>query len=205
MRMLPKLCILFGIYAISHGSESKDFETFIVSIIETWKLRSPTILVEDDLPNMCMTQNHKWLLCLSDDQDTNEIENHLASIHQQRKQDGLILIGRQGHEKLLKHLSEDSSPILTSNYPVFMPISYQNDLQLRLDSNIFFYTDNDGGNYELYDIFAVKGGPSIKLEVGKWNFDNGITLTTSLTRWDRRTNLKQTTFVNCLYNAGYLV
>ena len=146
MRMLPKLCILFGIYAISHGSESKDFETFIVSIIEIWKLRSPTILVEDDLPNMCMTQNHKWLLCLSNDQDTIELENHLASIHQQRKQDGLILIGRKGHEKLLKRLSEVAPTILTSNNPVFMPISYQNDIQLRLDSNIFFYRDNDGGD-----------------------------------------------------------
>ena len=157
MGTLLKLCLLFGSFVISHGTDSEEFEAFIKDVIETWQLRSPTILVKDDLPKMCL--NRQWLLCLSNDQDENELGNHLASIHRHSQQDGLIFVGRQGHEKLLKHLSEGSPSILTSNYPVFMPISYQNDIQLRLDSNILFYRDNDIANYELYDIFAVKAGP----------------------------------------------
>ena len=198
VRMLIILGLFFGIVATSHGSESEEFETFIEGIIETWKLRSPTIVVKDDLPKICMSKNPQWLLCLSNDQDTNELANHLASIHPHRQQDGLIFVGSQGHEKLLKQLSEGAPSILTLNYPVFMPISYQKDIQLRLDSNIYFYRDIDISNYEVYDIFAVKAGPDIALEVGKWNFDDGMTLSKSMNRWNRRTNLQQTIFINCL-------
>ena len=200
MSMWLQLCLLFGIFAFSHGSESEEFETFIKGIIETWKLRSPTILVKDDLPKICMSKNYQWLLCLSNDQDENELANHLASIHQHNQQDGLIFGGSQGHEKLLEHLSEGAPSMLTSNYPVFMPISYKNEIQLRLDTNILFYVENDIANYELHDIFAVKAGPSMALEVGKWNFEDGMTLITSMNRWDRRTNLQQTTFINCFAN-----
>ena len=65
-----------------------------------------------------------------------------------------------------------------------MPSLYQNDIKLRLDSNIIFFHENGNGYYELYDIFAVKGGPPIKLEIGTWNLENGIALTMSTNRWD---------------------
>ena len=81
-----------------------------------------------------------------------------------------------------------------------MPISYQNDIPLRLDSNIIYYMDSGDIYYELYDIFAVKGGPSIKLNVGKWNFGNGFILTKSMNRWERRNDLLGTTFINCFAN-----
>ena len=140
MRTLPKLIILFGIFAISHAAETGDLEAFIEDIIETWQLRSPTILVKDVVPKMCMTR--QWLLCLSIDQDTNEFANHLASVHQHRKQDGIIFVGSQGHLNLLKHMDEVAPSMLISNYPVFLPISYQSDIKLRLDSNIYFYREN---------------------------------------------------------------
>ena len=200
MRTSIKLCILFGIFAISHGSDSNELETFIESVIVTWQLRSPTVLVKYDLPNMCMSQNQQWILCLSNDQDANELANHLASIHQRRKQDGLIFVGSQGHGELLQNLSEDAPSIWTSNNPIFMPFSYKNDIQLRLDSNILFYVEHDIASYELYDIFAVKGGPSTALEVGKWSLDDGVMLIKSMNRWERRTNLQKTTFVNCFAN-----
>ena len=88
-------------------------------------------------------------------------------------QDGILLVGREGHEELLDKLAEGSSEsLLTRNYPVFMPTSYKNDIKLRLDSNILFY----GVDYQLYDIFAVKGGAPITLKVGKWDDGNGVTL-----------------------------
>ena len=194
MTTLITLGILLGIFAISHGSESEQLEAFIKDIIETWQLRSPTIIVNDDFPNMCMT--HQWLLCLSN-RDTNEVTNHLASIHQHRKQDGLIFIGFQGHEKLLQQLPASESTILKSNHPVFMPLAYQNEIQLRLDSNIIFYRKINITNFELHDVFAVKGGPSIKVDIGKWNYENGFILTKSMNRWERRTDLQGTRFLNC--------
>ena len=54
-------------------------------------------------------------------------------------------------------------PLFISNYPVFMPTSYKNDIKLRLDSNIIFFSDQEDGSYGLQDIFAVKGGAESKL------------------------------------------
>ena len=50
-----QLCLFFKIFAISHGSELEEFESFIEDIIETWTLCSPTILVKDVLPKICMS------------------------------------------------------------------------------------------------------------------------------------------------------
>ena len=63
-------------------------------------------------------------------------------------------------------------------------------MRLRLDSHIFFYENIYDGNYELYDIFSVKGGPLIKIEFGKWNLEKGMNLIQNMNRWDRRTNLE---------------
>ena len=134
----------------------------------------------------------------------NELAQHLVDIYSQRKHDGLIFLGHVGHEKLLEKFAVDAPLLLSTNYPIFMPASYKSDVKLRLDSNVLFYEEKNVDNYELYDIFAVKAGPSIALEVGKWNFDNGMTLTTSMNRWDRRTNLHGTTFINCFaYNGNW--
>ena len=188
------LCILFGSFNLFHATK---LEAFADDLIKAWQLKSPTILVNGDLPHMCMT--HQWLLCLTNNQDPNDLAYQLALNYKNQKQDGIIIIGTQGHKKIIRLLFEAVAP-LTSNYPVFMPIGYQNEIKLRLDSNIIFYEDYDERNYHLFDIFAVKSGLPIKLVVGKWNSDNGMTLKMSTNRWDRRTNLQQTTFVNCLYN-----
>ena len=82
--MLFKICILVGCFALSYGSEPEALVPFIQDIIRNWQLLSPTIIAVDDLPTICM--EHQWLLCLSDNekQGTNELANHLASIHQPR-------------------------------------------------------------------------------------------------------------------------
>ena len=201
MRALHKVCILLWIFPLSRGYETERLEPFVASIIGTWQLRSPTIIYNDDMPELCI--NHKWLLCITNDEGDNELTSHLKSIDTGRKQDGIIFVGIVGHEKLVKDLSKVVPTIMTSNYPVFMPLSYKNDIQLRLDSNILFYGKSDDGTYKLNDIFAVKGGPSISLEVGKWSFDHGFTLIKSMNRWDRRINLQNTTFVNCFANSPW--
>ena len=202
MKKLLEIGIILGIASVCLGSETKVIDAFIGDVIKTWKLRYPTILVENDLPNLCRTPNQAWIVCLTNDQDTNELMSHMKLIHQRSQQDGLIFIGKIGHEKLLKHLSERLPSIFTSNYPVFMPTFYKNFTQLRLDSNILFYTDTDSVSAisKLYDTFAVKAGPPIEIQVGKWTLDSGMTLMEGLNRWDRRINLTQTTFVDSLFH-----
>ena len=202
MSTLLQLSLLVGIFAIGYGAKTEDLEPFVKDLIAAWQLKSPTIIFEDNVPKMCT--NHQWLLCLSNDQDTNDLAAHLDLINQERKQDGLIFVGNEYHAGLIKHISDVAPSLFRPNYPLFMPYSYQNDIQLRLDSNIIFFKDNDNGTFELHDIFAVKGGPLIRLEVGKWNLENGMSLTKSMNRWDRRTDLQQTTLVNCFcFNPGW--
>ena len=195
MTALITLCLIVGNFSLSRGTKINQVDAFIEDIIETLQFRSPTIIVNDEIPNICIT--YQWLLCLSDDQDDSELSNHLASIHHHRKQDGMIFIGFQGHEKILQQLTDAGSTILTSNYPVFIPITYQNEIGLRLDSNIIFYKNIGIASFQLYDVFAVKGGPSIKVDFGKWNYENRFNLTKSMNRWERRNDLQGTRFLNC--------
>ena len=116
---------LLWVISTANGSEYDRLEAFAEDIIDKWQLLSPTIIVRDDLFELCLQS--RWVLCLSERMDTNDLAKHLDLIHQQRKQDGIIFIGREGHEKLVKQLGE---------IIVFMPIEYTKYIKLRLDSNL---------------------------------------------------------------------
>ena len=202
MRVIYLLFSLFWALSIAETFESEKLNKFLRGLIATWQLRSPTIIVQGDLPNFCMRP--QWQLCLPDSLDTTELANHLDLTHQLGRQDGIILVGRTGHEQLLRELAKGSPSLLTTNCPVFMPASYKNYIKFRLDSNIILFNESSAGTWHLWDIFSVKNGPPIILELGKWDTDKGIVLEKSMNRWDRRTDLKGATFVNVLaHNPGW--
>ena len=194
---MNKVFIISWIFSIAHGSKSQEMENFVDDIIKTWQLRSPTII---GLPEVCIKR--PWVLGLPNEADTHEIALHLAKLHQLRKQDGVIFIGSQGHENLLKQILVLAPSMLASNYPVFMPTSYEKEIMLRLDSNIVFYGGNMSSNIKLHDIFAVKGGVPIYQVMGTWNKKDGISLLTHMNRWDRRTDLMKASFVNAVSEYG---
>ena len=87
--MEPRL-ILFWLFSIAHGLvETEGRDKFVKDLMETWQIRSPTIIYQDDLPELCMKR--QWVLCLSNDRDTNELAQHLVEIYHQRKHVGLIV------------------------------------------------------------------------------------------------------------------
>ena len=193
---------LFWLFSSAHAFESEELDKFLVDLIDTWQLHSPTVIVQGDLPELCMAR--QWLLCLSGSWDAIELANHLALAYLHRRQDGIVLVGRTGHKNLLRELVKRSPSLLTTNYPVFMPISYKNDINLQLDSNIIMFNESSAGNWKMLDVFSVKNGPAITLGVGKWDSDNGIVLQMSKNRWERRKDLKGATFMNCFAkNPGW--
>ena len=198
--MMYKINLLFYIFSIANGLENGLIETFIVDIIGKWKLLSPTIIFQDEMPTICMQL--QWSLCLKDDMSTTELAEHLGTIFKSRKQDGIIFVGGQGHKKLLKQLSEVSKSIFSSNSPVFMPTDYTNEIHLRLDSNVVFYKEEAVGTYNVIDKFAVKDGPIIIEDLGYWNSGEGLILHKSINRWNRRSDLKGTSFQNGLFQNG---
>ena len=84
--------------------------------------------------------------------------------------------GLEHQQQLVNELASLHPTVLTSNNPVFMPTMYRNNVSLRLDSNIVFYEEDEesGNKYRLFDIFAVKGGQPIVLELGEWKLESGI-------------------------------
>ena len=140
-------------------------------------------------------------LCVTNDANSTELAGHLAMIHKDREQDVLIFVGSPGHEQLLIELTKLVPSMFTSNCPVFMPRDYSTMIKLRLDSNIIFHevVTGTGTEFDLVDIFAIKDGPPIKLEVGKWDVDSGIRLLNSISRWERRTDLKGASLVNSFW------
>ena len=204
MRKMKELGFLFWIFAILADAECSDiveFGNFVNSIIDAWRLQSPTLVVQGDLPPLCMRR--EWMLCLTTNSDSEDLVEHLTTLHKQRKQDGIIFLGKEGLETMLKQLNADVPTMLTSNNPVFMSASFQDNIALRLDSNVIFYEEKLGGRYELYDIFAVKDELPIREELGYWDMKSGISLLTSMNRWDRRTNLMGASFITAVTEYSF--
>ena len=168
-------------------------DDFVEDIISEYRLSSPTIILSDELPRYCI---RPWVLCLSNAPEDNlaDLIRHLTSIHNDRKQDGIIFIASQPNMNLVNELAIEVPSMFASNCPVFMPVEY--DLvKLRLDSNICFFQE-EMTTFKLIDKFAVKGGPPVILALGKWDRSNGIIFERSMNRWERRTDLKGVTLVN---------
>ena len=142
-----------------------------------------------------------------------------------RKHDALIFLGGGGQRELVTQLDKrpaikspddpDDQPgafawndmsetptIFTTDSPVFMPIEYADAIKLRLDTNIIFFEEEVPGNYKLVDMFAVKSGPPITLNLGKWHLGHGISLEKNMYRWRRRTDLRGASMINCHINGS---
>ena len=192
--------VLFCLSSLARGLDSEVWETFVGDVVNKWSIMAPTIIFQDEIPHMCMEL--EWSLCLTDDMGIWELATHLDKIIKLRRQDGVIFAGGQGHKILLEQLAKTVPSIFSSNYPVFMPNDYSNDIDLRLDSNVIFYNEETTGNYELIDKFTIKGGPTMVETLAYWSIEEGIILQTSMNRWDRRSDLKGTSFDNGLLETG---
>ena len=198
METLLRLCLPLFIAANARANGQMDI--FLGDLIDAWKLRSPTVVVQGELPEICMRP--PWVLCLSaDGSDMTELANHLSLAHQQGRQDGIIFVGRTGYDELLREIAKTSPSLLTSDNPVFLPSSHRNEIKLRLDSNIILFHEYPAGDWDLLDIFSVHDEPPITLELGKWNRNDGIVLQTSMNRWDRRKDLNGATLNNVMIHV----
>ena len=178
-------------------SGDEDLSPFLENIINEWNFQSPTILAQEELPNLC--KSHSWILCLPNDLELNELTEHLIMSDKRGKQDGIIFIGDQ--YELIEQLQTKAPAMFRSNYPMFIPLEYSTLISLRLDSNIIF-SEQQGPAYRLVDMFSVKGGPPIISELGTWDKIGGIKLKQKTHRWDRRTDLSGAVIVNNLGNFG---
>ena len=192
------LLVLIGLQV----TRAEPIDEFIADIIGTWRLRLPTVVLGEDIIELCTS--HERVLCLTNGMGLNDVAEHLAISHLNRTQDGVIFVGSDDHSQLIELLTMNAPTILRSNCPVFMPIKYSNEIRLRLDSNIIFYEELENSKYHLFDKFVVKDGLRRSLKLGSWNQHDGIKLERSINRWDRRDDLTGAIFVNSLRdNAHY--
>ena len=122
-------------------------------------------------------------------------------MYKHRKQDSLFYVGSETGKEFFKHLQILVLDMFRSDCPIFMPIEYSNIVELRLDNNIISYEKIGDSKYNLVDKFAANGGPPIVLAMGAWAKANGSHYKMRLNRWDRRTDLMGTKFINTLWEA----
>ena len=144
------------------------------------------------------------MLCLPNSQGGNlsQLADHLITVHNSSKPEGIIFLENEQNKELLELLTRISPSIFRTNSPVFMPREYVQIIKLRLDSNVIFYERKSRSKFSLFDTFTVKGGPLITLDIGKWDAKNGIRMQESVSRWERRKDLKGAEFINALAFNG---
>ena len=191
----PLILILFN---IAWGDDMVDLH-FVTDLIAEHQLQMPTAIFQEGIPDICMTNTR--IHCISsENMDYGAVIEHVFQLHNKGRQDALIIVGGGGaHRKLLTGLAKLYPVLLTSNYPVFVPLEYSNEISLRLDSHIIFYEVEPNG-VRLTDKFAVKGGTPISLDLGRWTTLNGFRYKTWKNRWDRRRDLKGASMVYALFN-----
>ena len=183
-------------------TRAEPIDEFIADLIGTWRLRLPTIVLGENILELCMT--HERVLCLTNEMGTNDVVEHLATSHLNRTQDGIIFAGSDHNSQLLEMMNSHAPTIFRSACPVIMPLEFAEEIKLRLDSHIIFYEYQETTKYHLFDKFAVKDGIQRSLKLGSWDLINGIKLERSINRWNRRSDLTGSTFVNSLTdNAHY--
>ena len=103
-----------------------------------------------------------------------------------------IFVSGPGHEDLIVKLRDH--PLLFSfNHVWVMPIEYASMITLRLDNNIIFYehTTGDGGAFNIYDSYAIKGQSSITTKLFQWPREKA-SLNIQMRALEGRTNLTGT-------------
>ena len=189
---IEHIILLLSLYKVIGADDVTS--AFVKDISKTFNLKSPTILhIKDEVPIVCWT--YQWVLCLSHEDNENELVEHIVFLHKLSKQDSLIFL--DNNDDLLKYLA-----LFRSNYPIFMPLKLASRKQLKLDSNIIFF-ETLGTEIRLVDIFAVNGGNLITLEMGIWNERVGVKLKQHLSRWDRRRDLMGAVFRNTLWEFEF--
>ena len=70
-----------------------NLNDFIADILSTFTLTSPTIVFDEIVPEVCMTQ--QWVLCVSNDlqSEQKELADHIAGLSLNRRQDSIIFVG----------------------------------------------------------------------------------------------------------------
>ena len=167
------------------------FNSFIVDVMEEFRLILPTIIfAADAVPQLCIEL--KWVLCLDSSQnDAALIAEHLKILHLTRKQDGVIFADNgNGMSTLVEEVSNLVPTLFRSPCPVFMPLDHARLIELRLDSNVLFYNRENDQGYMLLDKYAFKGGPPMTKELGSWRATAGLELYASTNRWNRRNDLE---------------
>ena len=187
---------ILGLAFMLQGVDCNDLlDAFVGDIISSFGLISPTLVyASDEAPDICRT--HIWILCLNQDDEQNELAEHIEMLYKRRKQDGIIFIGAS--KEFVRNLELLQPSMFRSDCPIFTPLELSNAFDLKLDTNILFY-EKKGDEFNVIDKFAVNGGSHITLNVASWVESDGIKLERRTNRWERRTDLMGSTFLNTLW------
>ena len=122
----------------------------------------------DDLPlDFCSGTSFAVSCIESASNEALSILDYLSSLNAKGKMINPILFSDGDHKDLIMELNKDSLAF-TQNGLWFMPMEYLSLIDLRLDSKVFFYTDNNARGFTLFESYAIKGGSPITKRLTIW-------------------------------------
>ena len=191
------MCLVLFLSIFTASATGTPDEQFIEDLKGSYKLNAPTLVLGDELPDLCFDN---WVLCLSTSQhDESDIAAHLKTLHLNRKQDAVIFVKGEGMGRVIEKVTKIVPSLFRSPSPVFLPYDYAHLINPTLDSNSIFYKEEVGTSRQtLIDIYAVNGGPPIIQNIGSWSRSEGLVLTASKYRWNRRIDLRGSSISNAL-------
>jgi ABC-type amino acid transport substrate-binding protein len=125
-------------------------------------------------------------LCYSNISEPQEVAQHIKWLRKLNQLE-IIIVMEDDHNTLTQILDREtdlfhsSVTCLLSGYP-------SANLTLRLDSRLFYYQSHENDSFALFELYAIKGGPSIDRQIGLWSPHQGLVMPTP-NIWDRRANL----------------
>ena len=113
--------ILLSMISIAHAN---NLNHFIISVVEDFKFISPTIIFDEEVPDIC--RNVKRALCLDKSKnDAALIAKHLETLYLSRKQDGVIFADDgDGMTELVEEITQLIPLLFRTQCPVIVPLGY---------------------------------------------------------------------------------
>jgi ABC-type amino acid transport substrate-binding protein len=126
------------------------------------------------------------LLCYSSDEEITTVVNHVEVLMNHDVLQLVFFFGTADYDRLISKLDQNTN-IFNSKVITVVPNTWKTNLTLQLNSQLVLYEQAEMG-FNLYEIYAIKNGPTIQHQIGTWNMDCGISIKIH-NMWKRRSDL----------------
>jgi ABC-type amino acid transport substrate-binding protein len=171
---------------IAYGSQDK----FVIDVKHTFGVTKSILISNncDSFSEISISLPNSFI-CYSDGREDQELVWHIQWLKKLGQLELIFFL--EGDHNTLLHMLDSDTNIFHSSVTIILSGYPTTKLNLRLDSRLFYYQGHQNDKLTLVELYAIKGGPLIEREIGKWTSHHGLVVPNP-NIWDRRANLMGT-------------